>query len=239
MSACGEWAWFHPERGLQPFLCGSMSCPREKCRKLFWSRRVRLLTALIEEHGLIRFFTLTLDRSIIDIDPWDYIHHVWSKFRKRMRRKFSEFKFAAVLESHKDKNWPHIHGFTNIWLKQKQWSEMWVQSGGGPIVWIEAVDNSSAGAYVSKQLNVARYVGKEQLEGAYKKKKTHRTMWRSEGLKAKFELESCEDWIIIKEGVFQDNEVRTFFRNQFGVNRDGQKKQKGTDLEATHSKVFT
>lgn len=225
MTGCGEWAWYSPEKGVKPFYCGSMSCHRQKCRKLFWTRRVRLISELIKEHELKRFFTLTLDREKIPLSdqPWDYIHHVWSKFRKRMNRRFSDFKFVAVLESHKNKKYPHIHGFTNIWMEQALWSRIWSASGGGTIVWIEAVKSKELSEYVSKQIQVAKYVGKENLEVAYKEKGNHRTLWRSKGLKAKFELDKDSEWSIIKEGVYVDGRVRVFFRKQLGVNAYGQK----------------
>lgn len=222
MGACGEWAWFHPERGYSEFFCGSMSCGRQKCKKLFWSRRVRLITALIQEHGLKRFFTLTLERGKVgpNEDPWDYIHHPWSKFRKRMSRRY-DFKFVAILESHKNKIWPHIHGFTDVWMNQVSWSDMWDQCGGGPVVWIEGCDNGDLSKYVSKQIEVARYVGKENLEVAYKERKGHRTLWRSKNLKAKYELTSSDKWDIVKEGVFVEGKVRHFFQVKLGVNENG------------------
>lgn len=226
MPACGEWAFFHPEKGISRYWCGSMSCFREKCRRRFWERRVSLISALVDEYGLIRFFTLTLDRDILkpDDEPWDYIHYVWSKFRKRMKRRFDDFKFVAVLESHKNKAWPHIHGFTNIWMQQALWSGLWSLSGGGSIVWIEAVENKKLSEYVSKQIEVARYVGKENLEVAYKEKRGHRTLWRSEKLKAKFELDKTSEWDIIKESVYNEEEVRPFFQKHLGVTKHGEKK---------------
>ncbi|MEE8599392.1 MAG: hypothetical protein V3S69_07815, partial [Dehalococcoidales bacterium] len=121
---------------------------------------MRLISALITEQGLIRFFTLTLNRDVIPYDrsemelvnPWDYIHAVWSNFRKRMNRRFSDFKFVAVLEGHKNKDYPHIHGFTNIWMEQRLWSSMWAECGGGVIVWVEAVKDQALSEYVSKQI---------------------------------------------------------------------------------------
>lgn len=107
------------------------------------------------------------------------------------------------------------------------------------MVWIEAVDNPSLSEYVSKQIQVARYVGKENLKEAYKEKKGHRTLWRSEGLKAKFELETETEWSIIKEGVFVDETVRPYFQKLLGVDSDGQKKQTGQDLEETCGSIST
>lgn len=211
MSACGEWAWLSPKGDLSRFYCGSGNCHRDKCRTLFWSRRIRLISALVEEYGLIRFFTLTLDPEFIQGDPWVYIHHPWSKMRKRLKRVKKGIRFVAVLERHKNRDVPHIHGFTDLWLSQAEWSRHWHESCGGRVVWIEKVKDKSASEYVSKQLEVAKYVGKDQIRATYKvkneygKEKRVRTLWRSEKTKARFELTTEEGWVIIKECVYNED----------------------------------
>lgn len=212
---CGSWAWFHPEKGLSPFYCGSGNCANPKCKDLFWSARIRLISALIEEHDLKRFFTLTLDDKFIQGDPWAYIHRPWSKLRHRLKRLFQgEFKFVAILERHKHRDVPHIHGFCNKWLDVREWSRLWQECEGGKIVWVEKVkEGQTASEYVSKTIEVAKYVGKDQVVPQYvicdqnKKVKRLRTLWRSEKLKAKFELTTSEGWVIIKDAVFLNNEL--------------------------------
>ena len=225
MSACGHWAMYHPDKGYQRFFCGSGNCHRDKCRKKFWSARIRLISALIDEYRLIRFFTLTLDPAMIHGDPWVYIHQPWSKLRKRLNRRFPGWRFVAVLERHKDRDVPHIHGFTDIWMSQKDWSSQWSASCGGSIVWVEAVKSRDASEYVSKQLNVAKYVGKDQIKAAYKADKQYRTLWRSKNTRAEFELTSCENWVMIKEQVFgEDGKLTDFFAKK-GVWGNGKEKQ--------------
>lgn len=231
MSACGEWAFLHvPSNRILRWFCGSGKCQRPECRNLFWSRRVRLISTLIDEFNLIRFFTLTLDRNMIpsDIDPWDYIHHPWSKFRKRMKRRFPEFRFVSILEAHKNKDYPHIHGFTNVWMSQKDWSELWESCQGGKVVWIERVKGGDSGEisnYVSKSLEVAKYVGKENLLEGYKKRKNHRTLWRSENTKAKYELTKSDEWVMIKERVYNEEGQMLDYFAQKGVWSNVQEKQ--------------
>lgn len=233
MSACGEWAWYHPEKGLSRFFCGSGNCTRPQCRKKFWSARVRLISALIEEYGLIRFFTLTLDPDMIDGDPWTYIHHPWSKFRKRISRRFPGWRFVAVLERHKHRDVPHIHGFTDIWMHQRDWSTQWHDSCGGSVVWVEKVDTAAASSYVSKQLEVAKYVGKDQIRAAYKVDKQYHALWRSQDTKARFELTTMNEWCIVKEGVYLENgEMREFFAMK-GEKSDAKDQSFREDLEAT------
>lgn len=214
MASCGHWGVLGPTGPLKRFFCGGGSCTRPECQKLFWSHRVALLTALIGEHGLTRFFTLTLDREAVRGDPWDYIHSPWSKLRKRLNRRYA-FNFVAVLEAHKDKAYPHIHGFTNVWLAQRDWSAHWAGCGGGPIVWVEKVKDKALSTYVSKQIEVARYVGKDNLRKAYEQRGRHRTLWRSKGLKAKFELTTEPGWSIVKEHVFkEDGTMYSYWQRQ-------------------------
>lgn len=217
MNGCGEWAWFHPDRGHSRFFCGSGSCWRPQCRNLFWSRRVRLLSALIAEYGLIRFFTLTLDPGFIEGDPWVYVHHPWSKMRKRLKRVKPGFRFVAVLERHKHRNVPHIHGFTDLWLEQQQWSQHWQQSRGGKVVWVEQVKSSDASVYVSKELQVARYVGKECLVPSYHVSKRYRTLWRSKDTKAEYELTREPGWCIIKQRMYGEDGEPSDFAAKRGV----------------------
>lgn len=198
--ACGKWAWFSKEKGYMPFRCGSSNCSKE-CAKIFHWRRIKLVDALVREHGLIRFFTLTIARDYDKVKSWDEIQHVWSMFRKRMKRRFNPFKYVAVLEGHKD-GYPHIHGFTNVFMWQEEWSEIWADCGGGPVVWVEKVKEAGLSQYVAKQLEVAKYIGKDQLHSAQESKGNHRTLWRTEHMKAKFELTKTGDWSIIKEVVY-------------------------------------
>jgi len=186
-------------------------CEHEACRSIFRSRRVRLVGALIDEYHLDKFFTLTLARDVIEergVNAWDYIVEVWSRFRKRMNRLYDDWKYVAILEAHKETKYPHVHGFTDTWMKQSEWSRLWYECGGGGVVWIERIKSTgNASEYVGK------YIGKQNLVEAKEHAGSHRTLWRSEGLKAKFELDKDEEWTIIKEDVYDvDGQVRPSYR---------------------------
>lgn len=178
---------------------------------------MRLISALIKEYGLTRFFTLTLDRNMIPSsqEPWSYIHHPWTKLRKRLKRLYHDFKFVAILEGHKNNKYPHIHGFTNVWVPQVDWSIMWNECEGGQVVWVEQVKDGDVSGYVSKELEVARYVGKENLVAAYKQRNGKRTLWRSEKLKAKYELTKTDGWDILKQDVYtEQGELTDFYQKK-------------------------
>lgn len=193
---------------------------------------MRLISALIEEHSLIRFFTLTLDPDYIQGDPWVYIHDPWVKMRHRLKRIDASFKFVAILERHKNRDVPHIHGFTNLWLSQNEWSRHWEGSKGGKVVWIERVKDQSASEYVSKQLEVAKYVGKDQIMPSYGEEKRFRTFWRTQKLKAKFELTKEDGWCIIKLPVYREDGEYTDYWAKKGVWANGKTEPCREDLEA-------
>jgi hypothetical protein len=244
MGACGEWAWWHPEKGYSRFFCGSGNCHRPECRVKFWSHRVRLITALIGEYELYRFFTLTLDPRNIPPgeDPWVYVHHPWSKMRKRLKRLFPNFRFVAVLERHKKRNVPHIHGFCNVWLHKSVWRKLWIECKGGWVTWIERVwDKADATDYVTKQLEVAKYIGKDNLVPTYsvQENKRFRTLWRSENTRAKFELTNESEWCIIKEAIYREDGELTDWAARKGVWAYGEEKQIRQDVEATCSALPT
>lgn len=198
---------------------------------------MKLISALIEEYRLIRFFTLTLDPEFIEGDSWKYIHLPWSKMRKRLKRKSSGFRFVAILERHKERGTPHIHGFTDLWMRQKEWSRHWNESRGGRVVWVEQVKSAKASEYVSKELEVAKYVGKDSLQVPHCRKGI-RTLWRSSGLKARFELTTPSEWCILKYAIYNEDGGLTDYGAKKGVWIDGEKERKGEDVEGTCRPLF-
>lgn len=206
---CGRWAWWNAtKKELSPFFCGHGGCERQVCRKMFWQRRVTLVGDLVRQYQLTKFYTLTVTRDKCTLEEsWKSIAKTWDNCRHGLKRDYPDFLYVSVLEEHKD-GYPHIHGFTNTWIAQGEWSDRWSACGGGPIVWVEAVKNDIS-EYVSKQWNVAHYVGKQAICGP-KERMVRRTLWRSIGMKTAIELSKrSEDlYQIIKGHVFDDGEER-------------------------------
>lgn len=203
---CGQWAWQNGDGDRFPFLCGSASCGRTECKQIYYTRRIRLISSLIEEYKLNKFFTLTLDRRKVNEETaWQEIQYIWNKMRTILKRKYPSFKFVAVLEQHKDDRYPHIHGFTNTWIPQSEWSKHWDNCGGGPITDVRAV-TGKAEEYVSKELHAALYVGKQNLLDARSRLEgRQRSIWRSTKMKAKFELaEKDPNWLLLKRAIFKE-----------------------------------
>ena len=206
---CGSWAWLERSSGeVKRYYCGLGTCDREHCQKLFWLQRVRLISGLIPKYNLDKFFTLTVNRSLTKEESWDTISSIWTNTRRGLRRDYPNFLFVSILEAHKD-GYPHIHGFTNTWLKTEEWSRRFSACGGGEVAWVEKVKSGDITEYVSKQFNVVKYVGKDQVVTAKKHLKSRqRSLWRSKGMKADFELENNDksDWVLAQGAYFLDSE---------------------------------
>ena len=220
---CGSWAWYNnTKKERSPFFCGSGTCSRDRCKEAFSHKRITLISDLVNEYKLNKFFTLTLDRAKIPEEKaWMDISFIWNKCRTVLTRKYVGMNYLAVLEAHKNDAYPHIHGFTDKYIDQAVLSWHWDACGGGRVVDIRKVDDKKIASYVSKELNAAKYVGKNNIVGA--KQRVRRTFWRSTKMKSKRELtESDEDWLLIKSPIYVDGEERI----------DGNAECKGKDLES-------
>lgn len=201
---CGRWGWISNETGeVARFFCGSRTCRREECGKIFHWRRVRLLTDLVAEYALNYFFTLTLNPENVpkDTNAWNYIADPWRKVRTVTQRDHQGFRYVAILEKHKKNDRPHIHGFCNKFIPWEYWRDRWENCKGGNGVWLEEVIVSdNVAEYVSKGIEVCRYVGKDQVAGV--PHHVRRTLWRSTKMMAKSELDKGTEWCILKADVY-------------------------------------
>lgn len=239
---CGESVLYNHRTGeRKTFLCGRGRCENPTCRKKWVSRRIAIICNLVKEYDLRRFFTLGVTRTETLENAWQIIPHQWSLMRKCLaricERRGIPFHFIAVLEEcdgerREDKqgdHYPHIHGFTNLWLDKEEWSRLWVNCGGGCATRIEGVtDDITIGDYVNKQIQVGRYVGKENVIGALKyMRRKSRTLWRSMGLKTALERDiKCltleADPCILREWSLEPVEV---------LGGEHEEKREGNDLE--------
>jgi hypothetical protein len=102
-------------------------------------------------------------------------------------------------------------------------------------VWVEQVKTPKLSRYVSKQIEVARYVGKAQLKGGYKHRANAHTLWRSTNTKAKYELTREPGWCIVKENVYSEDGQLTEYWSKEGIWHGSQDKQQRQDVEAARS----
>lgn len=212
-SYCGRKAWFNKKTGKQSiFFCGLASCGRDYCQKLYYFKRTRLISHSIVEYDLKRFFTLTMDRKALCSESWKKIPYIWHKALTILKRKYSTFLFNAILEAHKD-GYPHIHGFTNTYIPIKVWSHIFNACGGGKIAYVERIKikDGDISQYVNKELNIARYVGKDQVITARQMLKSRaRSFWRSQGMYTEEERKRKEagksDTILVWEDIYKETE---------------------------------
>ena len=195
---CGIYAAYDiKHREYQRYQCRLRGCKYKNCRKKYAKKRVDQIDSLVRENGLYVFFTLTLDgKDWADSqEAWDKIAGIWAKFRAKIRdarlpkvgkkkaaKMFPSFKYVAILEKHKKNDRPHIHGFANCYMPYEWVSKAWNECGGGVMVSLEHVTGNITD-YVTKQLDVTKYVGKDNINIAGYVKKGKRVMWRSRGLK--------------------------------------------------------
>ncbi len=209
---CGRYAWLNTDTGeTSVFFCGLASCGRVYCQRLYYLKRVRLISDLIREYDLSRFLTLTMGHKLARCDAWGTMPHVWNKARTMMVRKHPGLQYCTILEAHKD-GYPHLHGFVSHYIRQREWSNTFAACGGGSYAWIERVEvvDGDVGRYVTKQLNIARYVGKEQVITARQMVKPRaRTFWRSQGMKTEYEQTrqaAKSSAILVTEDIYHQTE---------------------------------
>lgn len=224
-AGCGKWFFQSIETGEKRiYLCNSARCIHQECQDRWARKRIAIANGLISKHGLYRFFTLTIDRSMDMWDAWNEIPAWWKIFRDKVRWYLKErkekLKFFAVLEAHKD-GYPHIHGFWNHYIPVKDISRMWSESAPGKMVWIEAIDDAKTAAdYLGTEMG--KYIGKKQsIDAAMTVKKGNRTFWRSKGMYTDYELDrkknicDSKEWTLVKENYY------------------GEEERKGSDMEGT------
>lgn len=181
---CGRYAFANVREGTYTRnRCGSRSCKYKQCREKYAWKRIKEITELVEDNDLNRFLTLTLNPANFPTvkDAWGQIPKIWDKMAKRMRRAFPGIKYVMILEKHKRNDRPHIHGFVNRYIPVQWLWKNWSEVGGGEGGYIENV-SSSVTAYVTKQLHVAKYVGKDNLNVGNWVRPRQRVIWKSRGL---------------------------------------------------------
>lgn len=210
---CGSWTWHEVITGeLQQFYCGSMRCSRNRCTNTFWSDRVnRIGNSCRFLHNPpnypAKFFTLTYPDTLSDEETWARWWYPWNNFRKIVKRKYGSFSYMAILEKHKNNDRPHIHGLTNLFMWQAEWSDRWEAVSGAPVVDIREVTDDSLKDYFGKERGIAKYFGKENMMVQHLEPKRH-SIFASRDL-TKWEREERENkpdkgtWILERRNLLK------------------------------------
>ena len=134
----------------KPNNCNSWDC--EECRKRKASLLKSRIKAGITEQSW-KLLTLTVDPkkvslhdSLLQFSTW------WDVFLKRLRRKFPDIQFIKVLEFQTN-GYPHLHIILNKYIYKPWIIKNWTNIGGGQIVDIKPIKNTSVASYVSCYLS--------------------------------------------------------------------------------------
>lgn len=160
-----------------------------------------------------KFVTLTFAENIKDVKM---ANKLFDKFIKRLKYKFKDIKYVAVIEF-QDKNKRgavHYHMIANLpYIKAKELQEIW-SYGYIKINAIDKVDN--IGAYVIK------YMTKDQADERLQGLKAYNC---SKGLERPFTITSWTDGVEITKQIYDKyrlNEKRPVYLSQYTSEKAGQ-----------------
>ena len=213
---CGAWGMLNTETGkCVPFFCGSARCSRQKCKDIFWWKRIERLHVIGEylhrpPNYPAKFFTLTYPATLSDDEAWAQWSEPWRKFRTVIARKYGSFSYGAILEKHKNNNRPHIHGITSLYMDQREWSKRWQAVGGGPVVDVRVVKDEAFADYFAKDYGLAAYFGKDNMITAFLESR-RRSIFASRDVttheKSLLAKVGPSPWVLISEAIYRDGEL--------------------------------
>lgn len=128
--------------------CNSKACP--SCQLLYYRKiRKKLRQATITDKW--RMFTLTGIHHIHEEEEdLQRLEAHFRELRKKLKRKYPDFKYFAVKELSPDGNW-HYHGLWNIYIEFNELVQLWQEISGAHRVWL---------SQVRKPLQAVRYIFK-------------------------------------------------------------------------------
>jgi len=116
--------------------CNSKACPR--CQLLYY-RKIRASLRVATISNKWRMFTLTgIHHPRQEEEDLIRLEENFRELRKKLKRKYPEFKYFAVKELSPDGNW-HYHGLWNIYIEFNELVELWKNISGAHRVWLSQV----------------------------------------------------------------------------------------------------
>jgi len=119
-----------------PVACKSLSCIY--CRRKYFNK----IRHQVNKIGITEkwaMFTLTgIHHTGAEVSDLQRLENNFRELRKKLKRRFPQLKYFAVKELSPRGNW-HLHGVWNIYIEQKELSEMWEQISGACIVWLKLI----------------------------------------------------------------------------------------------------
>lgn len=128
--------------------CGSWGCP--VCGPVRQKRHVAHFVEAFAPLSGVLFVTLTLDpkTGLDESESRKYVQHVWSKWRKRLRRlclkRGSTLRFMRVVE-YQSNGHAHVHAImTAEGVSGDEVAAQWFASGGGVVCDVQELDGDRA-----------------------------------------------------------------------------------------------
>jgi hypothetical protein len=119
-----------------PVSCKSLSCIY--CRRKYFNK----IRHQVNKIGITEkwaMFTLTgVHHTGEEVSDLQRLEINFRELRKKLKRRFPKLKYFAVKELSPRGNW-HLHGVWNIYIEQKELSEMWEKISGACIVWLKLI----------------------------------------------------------------------------------------------------
>jgi hypothetical protein len=135
-----------------PLRCHSWDC--EYCRKVKAETYIKRLSQLFDGRSLF-FLTLTYYHTQDPETAWRTYNKAWNHFRTTVTRKYGEFSYCRVLESHTNSPYPHLHVILDVSIPQADLGKLAVKCGFGYQVDIKAITSDGAKFYITKYVTKA------------------------------------------------------------------------------------
>ncbi len=141
------------DAGIALLPCGRKGCPvcGPRLRDRYTAHFARTFGELGESRP-IWFLTLTVDPKALpadagELDARKYLTHCWEKYRKRLRRRADDLKYAGAYELHRDGDRWHLHMVVAADFPDRDSEEeiremlrvQWFESGGGAVAKVKRV----------------------------------------------------------------------------------------------------
>lgn len=162
-----------------------------------------------------KFVTFTFAQNITDVSE---ANQLWKKFIKRMRYKYGDFKYMAVIEFQK-RGAVHYHVIWDLaYIKKSELSEIW-SHGFVKINRIEHVDN--VGAYIVK------YMTKDLMDERFKGLKAYQCskglqrplVLRGEQVAELYRMYGLEDKKTVFESSYTSEHHGTILYKEYNLKR--------------------
>jgi hypothetical protein len=141
------------DSGIVLLPCGRKGCPvcGPRLRDRYTAHFARTFAELGESRPMW-FLTLTVDPKVLpddadELDARKYLTHCWEKYRKRLRRRAEDLKYAGAYEVHRDGDRWHLHMVVAADFPDRETESeiremlrvQWFESGGGAVAKVKRV----------------------------------------------------------------------------------------------------